>query len=187
MVSGETVFEVAYLQAEEQTTLCRFQIGDTGLTVTSTANEEVVLYIKWENVKAWWNAKATLTVTEKGDGSEATKDKKHKFKCDQMEELVERMTTSLSSLLKAQQSAILDSERSSLEGARASNAGEENNNTKLKFKLKDPVEGNLLKQRNKFPSKFGQPTHTGDCLVPRHILTGFFVRFYLSTCPSIPT
>ena len=152
---AEKVYEVVYVQTEEATTLCRFQIGDSGITVTNTVNEEIVLFLKWESVKAWWNASGTLMVNEKIVEKNETKvEKTHKFKCEQMTELVETMTKSLSSLLKAQQSAILDSEnRSSMDASRASNAGEESN-SKLTFKLKEAVEGNLMKQRNKFPSKF---------------------------------
>ena len=158
---AEKTFEVVYVQSAEQAVLCRYQIGKSGITVTNTVNEEVALFLKWESVQAWWNAKAKgeLVVSEKAEkpaaetgenGSEkASVDKVHRFKCGQMSELVDCMTKSLSSLLKAQQSAILDVERESAEQGAEKEGAE--SSSKLTFRLDKAVEGNLMKQRNKFP------------------------------------
>ena len=73
---AEKTFEVVYIQTEEEAVLCRYQIGKSGITVTNTVNEEVALFIKWENVQAWWNSKSKteLVVNEKlekaGEGGE---------------------------------------------------------------------------------------------------------------------
>ena len=158
---AEKVFEVVYLQTEDTSTLCRYQLGQSGITVTNTVNEDLVLFLKWECVQAWWQANGQLFVNEKlekkssedaADGEEKKAETKmHKFKSDQLSELVDSMTKSLSSLLKAQQSAILDLERSSIDVGGSKEAEEDS--SKLTFKLSEPVEGNLMKQRNKFPSK----------------------------------
>ena len=63
----EKTFEVVFVQTAEQAVLCRYQIGKSGITVTNTLNEEVALFVRWENVQAWWHAKAKgeLNVNEK--------------------------------------------------------------------------------------------------------------------------
>ena len=162
----EKTFEVVFVQTAEQAVLCRYQIGKSGITVTNTLNEEVALFVRWENVQAWWHAKAKgeLNVNEKversssevGGGessSSGTSERIHRFKCEQMPDLVDSMTRSLSSLLKAQQSAILDVEREAVEKGAAKERGEESG-SKLTFKLEKAVEGNLMKQRNKFPKSW---------------------------------
>ena len=155
---AEKTFEVVYIQTEEEAVLCRYQIGKSGITVTNTVNEEVALFSKWENVQAWWNSKSKteLVVNEKlekageGGGENGAKTERiHKFKCEQMSELVDCMANSLSSLLKAQQSAILDIERESIDVGASYETKEDG--SKYTFKLESPVEGNLMKQRNKFP------------------------------------
>lgn len=92
---AEKTFEVVYIQTEEEAVLCRYQIGKSGITVTNTVNEEVALFIKWENVQAWWNSKSKteLVVNEKlekageGGGENGAKTERiHKFKCEQMSE-----------------------------------------------------------------------------------------------------
>ncbi|QDZ21439.1 hypothetical protein A3770_05p39570 [Chloropicon primus] len=158
---AEQTFEVVYVQTAENAVLCRYQVGKSGITVTNTVNEEVALFVKWESVKAWWHAKSKgeLVVNEKlekasSEGDEnngtTTSERLHRFKCEKMSDLVECMTKSLSSLLKAQQSAILDIEReNSVDEGEAKKGAE--SSSQLTFKLEKPVEGNLMKQRNKFP------------------------------------
>ncbi len=148
--SGRT-FEVLYIESADSTSLCTLAIGDQGISVHKSATEEVAILIKWERVEAWWHTDDSLVLSIKGsDGGDSIV---YKFKCDTLADLVEAMIASLSCLLRAKQSSILDDERDQQDGTKT-RIQRSDSSFSLQFKLQEPLEGVLLKRRNKFPHRW---------------------------------